>query len=192
MPAPTSTFGLIERARTGDRDAFESLFSKYRRRLAVLIHYKLRPEMRRFADEDDILQETLLRAFSALDEFDYRGPGSFLAWSSRIAGNVLADMDRTHRRARRDDAGDAPLDEVNPADSRTPSRVLAQKQAVNALVRRLDDLPADYRSVILMAKFERLTTAEMAGRLGRSREAVAVLLHRALIRYSELLKRKPS
>lgn len=190
MPAPTSTFGLIERARAGDRDAFESLFSKYRRRLAVLIHYKLSPELRRFADEDDILQETLLRAFSALSEFDYRGPGSFLGWSARIAGNVLADLDRAHRRARRNDAADAPLEDVSPADSRTPSRVLAQKQAVHAVLRRLDDLPPDYRSVILMAKFESLTTAEMAERLGRSREAVAVLLHRALARYGELLKRK--
>jgi DNA-directed RNA polymerase specialized sigma24 family protein len=63
MEAPTTSFGLIQKVQGGDRAAFTGLFDKYRRRLAVLIHYKFGPELRSSLDVDDILQETLLRAY---------------------------------------------------------------------------------------------------------------------------------
>jgi len=72
-----------------------------------------------------------------------------------------------------------------PADSKTPSRLFAARQGVEALLQKLDDLPEDYRQVILLARFEQLTTAEIAERLGKPREAVSLLLHRALKRIRE-------
>ena len=73
-----------------------------------------------------------------------------------------------------------------PADTRTPSRLLAQQEAVERLLGRLSALPEDYRQAILMAKIEGLSTAEMAARLGKSREAVALLVYRAVKRFREL------
>jgi DNA-directed RNA polymerase specialized sigma24 family protein len=54
------------------------------------------------------------------------------------------------------------------------------------LLERLDALPADYRQAILLAKIEGLSTAELAERMGKSREAAALLLHRAVKRFREL------
>jgi len=51
------------------------------------------------------------------------------------------------------------------------------------LLARLDQLPEDYRQAILMAKIEGLSTAEMAERLGKTREAVALLVYRAVKRF---------
>ena len=194
MAVPTSSFGLLERIRQGDRAAFDLLFEKHRRRLAVLIYYKLDGELRRFTEVDDILQETLLRAFRALASFEYRAPGSFLHWLSRIADHVIADTARFHSRERR--AGEeVPFrSESNPggpepADSHTPSRMLREEQGVAALVSRLDALPAQYREVIVLAKIEGLSTAEVAARLGKTREATALLLHRAVARLRALLER---
>ena len=82
MTDPTPTFDLIERFRRGDQDAFATLFEKYRRRLAVLIHYRLPPDKRHAEDVDEILQETFLAAFEGLVQFEYRSPGSFLNWLS--------------------------------------------------------------------------------------------------------------
>ena len=73
-----------------------------------------------------------------------------------------------------------------PADSNTPSRLLAQEESVRALLERLNALPANYRDVILLAKVEGLTTLETAERLGKTREAVAVLLHRAVEKFREV------
>ena len=186
MDAPTSTFTLLEKARNGDEDALSRAFEQYRRRLAVLIHFKLDP--RESADAEDVLQETYLRAFRAVDRFEYQSPGSFLRWLSSIADSVIVDRVRYRGRERR--AGEEvpfrsesnPLG-PEPRDSRTPSRLFAQEEALQRLLGRLAALPPHYRDAILMAKIEGLTTAEMAERLGRSRDEVAQLVFRAVKRF---------
>lgn len=55
-----------------------------------------------------------------------------------------------------------------------------------ALLARLDALSEEYRQAILLAKIEGLSTAELAERLGKSRQAAALLLHRALKRFRAL------
>jgi RNA polymerase sigma-70 factor (ECF subfamily) len=194
MGSPTTSFGLLERIREGDRAAFDLLFEKYRRRLAILIYYKLGSQLRRTADVDDILQDTLLRAFRGIDTFHYRAPGSFLSWLSRIAEHVLVDTARFEGRERRN-AGEIVRFRSKsnpagsePADSHTPSRILAENEEYSSLLARLDSLPEQYREVILLAKVEGLATAEVAERLGKSREATALLLHRAVARFRGILE----
>jgi RNA polymerase sigma-70 factor (ECF subfamily) len=187
MGAPTSSFDLIEKVKGGDQEAFSGLFRKYSRRLAVLIHYKLGAELRGSREVDDILQETLLRAFRDIGRFHYRTPGSFLSWLSSIADHVIVDAARYEGRERRRAEEVVPLSQgPEPADTKTPSRLLAQKESVARLLERLDALPEDYRRAILLAKIEGLSTAELAERMGKSREAVALLVHRAVKRFREL------
>jgi RNA polymerase sigma-70 factor (ECF subfamily) len=188
----TSTFDLIERFREGDDVAFSQLFRKYRPRLAVLIRYKLSESLRHRVEIDDILQDVFLEASKDIASFTYRSPGSFMSWLSRIADHVIADLARAQARQKRD-AGELFRfrSESNPAgpepiDSTTPSRILDQNERSAKLFARLESLPPDYRDAILMAKVECLSSSEMAERLGRSREAVAVLLCRALQRLRTL------
>lgn len=184
----TSTLGLLERIRAGDENAFSALFRKYSPRLSILIHYKLGPEMRHRVEVDDILQETFLAASRQFDKFTYRDPGSFMRWISRIADHVTVDAARYHSRQKRRPAELVQLGtESNPhgvraIDSVTPSRIFARKERLRQVLERLDELPEDYRQVILLAKIEGLSTVEIAGRMGKSRENVAVLLHRAIRR----------
>ncbi len=192
MEAPTSSFGLLERSRQGDQEAFTALFHKYQRRLAVLVYYKLGAGQRPLLLEvDEILQETFLEAFRDLSRFEYRSAGAFFRWLSRIADHVLADAARYHgRRKRHAVALERFRSESNPqgpepVDTKTPSRLLADKEAVERLLDKLDSLPEDYRQAIVLTKMEGLTTAEMGARLGRSREAAALLLHRALKRFRQ-------
>jgi RNA polymerase sigma-70 factor (ECF subfamily) len=191
MDSPTSTFALLEQAKGGDEQALSRAFERYRRRLAVLIHYKLSPQAREFSDVEDLVQETCLRAFRDLDRFTYLSPGSFLRWLSTIADHAIVDRARYRNRQRR--AGEElpfrsdsnPLG-PDPADSRTPSRLFAQQQAIERLLARLDALPEDYRQVIIHTRIEGLTTAETAERMGKSRETVALLVYRALKRFRVL------
>lgn len=188
----TSTFDLVERFRDGDTVAFGELFQKYRPRLAVLIRYKLSESLRHTIEVDDVLQEVFLEASRDIAGFAYRSPGSFMSWLSRIADHVIADEARAQARQKRN-AGELvrfrsdsnPLG-PEPVDAATPSRILVQNESVERLLSLLDALPQDYRDAILMAKVECLSSAEMAERLGRSREAVAVLLCRALQRLRTL------
>jgi RNA polymerase sigma-70 factor (ECF subfamily) len=190
--AATSSFGLLERIRRGDRDAFTPLFEKYRPRVAVLVRYKMSPEMRGRVEVDDLLQETFLRAYRELDHFDYRGAGSFMHWLSRIAEHVIIDTARYQNRDRRRAEEQVPLRSesnpggVEPVDSRTPSRLLARNERLEQLFRVLDELPEQYREIILLAKIQDLTTQEIAEKLGKSRAAAALLLHRALKQFRQI------
>ena len=170
------------------------LFERQRRRLTVLAHYRMGPQLRGLVETDDILQETLLKAFQQLEHFTYRTPGSFSRWLARIMDHVIADSARYHGRQKRNAAEVIPLRSASmpegpePADSRTPSRLLAQDERFRALLRELDKLPDDYRQVILLTKLEGLSTQEVAETMGKSREAVALLLHRALKRFRQSYK----
>ncbi len=187
MGAPTSSFDLVARVKGGDRDAFSGLFDKYRRRLAVLIYYKLGQDLRVSIEIDDIIQETMLRAWRDIGQFHYRAAGSFMSWLASIATHVIIDAVRHDGRDRRRAPAVVPLSQApEAADTRTPSRLLSQKEGAAALIERLNALPDDYRQAILLAKIEGLSTPELAERMGRSREAAALLLHRAIKRFRTL------
>jgi RNA polymerase sigma-70 factor, ECF subfamily len=191
MDQATSSFNLIERIKNGDREALSLLFDRHRRRLAVLAHYRLGPHLRSLVEVDDILQETLLKAYVQFDQFTYRTPGSFLRWLGHIMEHVVTDTARYYGRQKRQAAEIMPLKSasipggVEPVDSKTPSRLLAQDEALRALLRDLDELPDDYREVILLVKIEGLSTQEAAERMGKSRETIALLLHRAIKRFRQ-------
>lgn len=125
-------------------------------------------------------------------QFRYENPGSFFSWLARIADHVIADTARFHGRQKRRAAdlvrfrSQGNPDGPEPVDSATPSRLLAEKEKLLALIQKLDQLPEDYRRVILLAKVEGLSNAELADRLGRTREATALLLHRAIKRFRAL------
>src|SRR5262249_40590287 len=151
-------------------------------------HFKMNPHSREFSEVEDVVQETMLRAFRDIDKFKYQSPGSFLRWLSSIADHVIIDRVRYRGRARR--AGEElpfrsesnPLG-PEPADTEPPSRIFGQQEAIQRLLDRLNSLPGDYRHAILMAKIEGLSTAEIAERLGKTREAVALLVYRAVKRF---------
>ncbi|HYK87551.1 MAG TPA: sigma-70 family RNA polymerase sigma factor [Acidobacteriota bacterium] len=192
MDQATSSLDLIDRIKRGDQDAFTHLFQKYRPRLAVLVHYRMGSHLRGLLEVDDMVQETFLEACRQLDHFAYRSPGSFFRWISRIAEHVIVDAARYEGRGKRDAGERVPLrsashpEGLEPVDTRTPSRLLAEHEAVLLLMRKLDALPEQYREAILLAKVEGLTTAEMAERLGKTREATTLLLHRAIKQFRQI------
>ena len=192
---PTTTFDLLDRARAGGDDALSLLFERYRRRLVVLIQCKLGPEWRGRLDAEDLVQETLLRAYRDLAGFTYRSPGSFVHWLSAIADHVIADavryQDREMRRAQeivRFRSASNP-DGPEPVDATTPSRVFAQEERLGRLLKTFDELPEQYREVLMLAKVEGLTIEEISERLGKPRQAVSLLVFRAARRLREVLER---
>jgi len=189
---PTTSFGAVEKVKGGDYDAFTALFAKYRRRLAALLRYKAGPELLATVEVDDLLQEAFLQAFRDIGRFNYESPGSFWNWLAAIAAHVVMDAGRFQGRQKRN-AGDVvrfrsasnPVG-PDPVDARTPTLLLSEKEAVEALFERLATLPPDYREAILLAKIEGLSTSEIAARMGKTREGAALLLHRALKRFRAL------
>jgi RNA polymerase sigma-70 factor, ECF subfamily len=191
MESATSTFGLVERFKGGETSAFSLIFQKYRRRLAVLVHYKMSAELRGVMEVDDILQEVFLAASQDMRNFTYQSPGSLMAWLSRIGEHVIVDAARHQKRGKRHAEemlrfrSESNPGGPEPVDRETPSQVFAQAEGVQILLKKLDALPEEYREMILLAKFEGLTTQEISERVNKTRGNVALTLHRALKRFRE-------
>ena len=75
---------LVERARAGERTAFDLLVARYQRRLLRLVLRLLRDP----AEAEDVVQETFLKAYRALPRF--RGEAAFYTWLYRKQRHLSA------------------------------------------------------------------------------------------------------
>jgi RNA polymerase sigma-70 factor, ECF subfamily len=165
---------LVERARAGERAAFDQLVARYQRRLLRLELRLLRDQ----AEAEDVVQETFLKAFRALPRF--RGDAAFYTWLYRIALNGARNA-ILRRRMR----GGARLPSQLPApEIGTPETMLLSKQVIRAIDAALDALPLELRTAIVLREIEGLSYDEIAqimecplgtvrSRIFRAREAIA-------------------
>ncbi|HXV77726.1 MAG TPA: RNA polymerase sigma factor [Candidatus Polarisedimenticolaceae bacterium] len=177
------TTGLLRQARAGSTDALDALYRRYAGRLLALIRLRMGPEMRSRLESRDVLQSCLLKSFERIDQFEHAHDGSLMAWFARIAENEIRDRIKFERRRRRDVRQELPLDAAPRALEQrvrsSLSRLILGERAAE-LERALDELPADYREVILLRKLEERSWDEIGARFGKSPDACRMLLARAM------------
>ena len=166
---------LIEAAKAGDREAFERLVSQERNRIRALVASRVNARIVFGVEVDDVYQETLLRAYQTITNFEWRGRDSLLHWLGGIAENVILHLARKRARERR-----VPLEADVPAEVVSPSRAISREERFQRLEDSLDELSPEHREVIMRVRVEGLTFEQVAEEMGRSPEAVKRLLYRAL------------
>ena len=173
---------LIQQAKSGSPEALNRLYERCAGRLLGFIRLRLGKDLRARMESRDILQATLLKSFEHLDDLKGEETRSVMAWLARIAEHEIRDCADFHQRQRRDAAREAAIDDDAPLPALTRSalsRVILDEQA-QRLEDALDSLTPAHRDVILLRKFEELTFAEIALRLGKSEDACRMLLARAM------------
>jgi RNA polymerase sigma-70 factor (ECF subfamily) len=179
-------------ARTGDHEAFSTLVSPHTPRLQRLA--------RRFAgsaeDAEDICQESLLKAFTKLDQFAGTKMESdeFRAWLMRITANCAIDFLR--RRGNRS----LPFDECEhvlgtfqagaSGWGESPETSFTRLEQLSILADAIAKLPPELRNVCLLRNMMELSTKEVAVRLGISAITVRVRLFRAHGQLRKILDRR--
>jgi len=149
-------------------------------------------------EPEDIIQETYAACWASLTNANFDGFQPFLAWLRQIAENKLIDIQRAMLAEKRDVRrqvsawGVQSGSYVNLLDAVTsplssPSRGAARSEGLAVLMVRLQQLPEDYRQVIVWRLIEGLPVAEVASRLSRSEAAVHMLFHRALKQLRDLM-----
>jgi RNA polymerase sigma-70 factor (ECF subfamily) len=184
---------LVSLAKDGDPSAIEQLCKVYGERVRRIIRLRIDRKLRSKIDSVDVVQDALMLAMGGLKNFTYKNEGDFLRWLSRIAENKLRDILDKFYTEKRDIRREIPFKKeeknteensflaVEPFVTTTPSVLLFRKEQLDRLERAIDDLKPDYREVIYLSRIERLSNAEIAERLGKSKGAVAMLLSRALV-----------
>jgi RNA polymerase sigma-70 factor (ECF subfamily) len=186
----SSDVELVSEVRAGQEAAFEELFRRHRRRVALIASRFFR----RREQIEEVVQESFAKAFFALGEFSNRQAESFGAWLARIAFNVC--YDELRRLKRRPESSLSELDEDEAAwlrertrastDARTVESEAVSRELAAKLLARLS--PED-RLVLVMLDVEGLSTAEIAEVMGWSVSKVKVRAHRARAHLRRVLRR---
>ena len=183
-----SDWELVQRARTGDHDAFRVLVERYQRRIAALALGMLHNE----EDALDIVQETFTRAYQHLDRF--KGEAAFYTWVYRIAYNLCVDQQRrTGQHAEvpmaideRSDDALLPLPDGPPEDEAFDR--VRDAEIAERLHSAMSELTPDHRAVILLREVEGLSYAEISQVLECPKGTVMSRLHYARRRLQARLR----
>jgi RNA polymerase sigma-70 factor, ECF subfamily len=170
---------IVTRVRAGDTGLYEIIMRRYNQRLYRVARAILRDD----AEAEDVLQDAYVRAYEHLDQFAGHAP--FSTWLTRIAVHEALRRLQQRKRSQQFDNISQDEDGVMNGDARTvleASPDPEQRAAIAEVGRLLEDavldLPAPYRTVIMLRDVEELSTAETAAALDLTEENVKVRLHR--------------
>src|SRR5262245_11486238 len=163
---------LVEAAKNGDRRAFSELIDRHKRRIYATA-FQL---VGNHGDADDVAQETFLRAFKALGEFD--GRSSFFTWLYRICVNAGLNTLRGRDRRKQVYIEDYPLPPEVEADlGGDEKRRLEARQTWLKVARAIDALPEEQKVVIVLGQMQGMSQKEIGEVLEVPEGTVAWRLH---------------
>jgi RNA polymerase sigma-70 factor, ECF subfamily len=177
MDTPGTDEIIVQRALTGDAEAFGEIVRRWERRIFALAYGMLGRE----EDARDATQETFLAAFRNLRGF--RGEAKVSSWLHRIAVNQCITRQRQARvrsEAALEDEQDKDAISFATPVRYSPLRVVEGRQETVAVRRAINSLPLELRQVVIMKEFEELTFREIADVLDLPLSTVKSRLYTAM------------
>lgn len=163
---PPSDEQLVARLKAGDREAFGELYAQYRPRV-----YRFALKLLRDADQaEDIVQETFLKARGAI--LSFQASGSLLSWLFTITRNEVFNQLRKTRNNGR-------VEEEDVWEEETPLDGMMGMETVEIVQTMISQLKPDYREVILLREYERLSYIEIAQVTGNTESSIKARLFKA-------------
>ncbi len=160
--------------------AFEGLYKDHLRDVYSYSYYRVGNHH----DAEDITEQTFLQAYRHFERARRESHGRPLRpWLIRIAHNLAANHHRD--RSRRPEAN---IEAVEPpAHPHDTEQIVAGREDLRAVIRRLDDLSDERREALIMRFALDMSNREIARALGKTDGATKVLIHRAIKQLEELI-----
>ncbi|HZR23678.1 MAG TPA: RNA polymerase sigma factor [Vicinamibacterales bacterium] len=176
MVDATESSVVLARARQGDEDAFRALVEQHSRSVFRLAFRMTGNEQ----DAEDVVQESLLRAYKQLDRFESRA--NFGTWLYRITANCSVDLMRS-RQARHDQSRGESLDaaEQMPAgDLPNPHRLAESAEIQDRVQDALGELSPLERAAFTLRHYEGRSIDEISATLNLGTSAAKHSVFRAV------------
>jgi RNA polymerase sigma-70 factor (ECF subfamily) len=178
---------LVDRARRGDRRAFDALVARYRPRILALALHLTGSE----SEADDVAQEVFLSAYRALPSFE--GRSQFFTWVYRMAVNRSLNARRDRSRRGEQGLDDPRVDRAVAIDAAGhPELAAGLRMTYARLLGALDELPAPIRTSVVLVVLQGLGHAEAAIVQGCSPGTVAWRIHEARQRLRKVMETVPA
>ena len=180
---------LLEKAKKGDEQAIAAIYNNYKH----LIFNNALKVLKNYADAEDAVSMTFERFLISKHTIKTGPLGS---WLTTTARNVCMDMlkDKSRDFGNIDDIVSTKLEktisETNPY--KDPAELYHLQKDKEDLLKILDILPKDYKTVLLFHYKDGYTCQEIADKLGRTENAVKLLLFKARRRVKEIIEKTPS
>lgn len=179
---------LVDLAIAGDELAFEQIFDRHKRLVAIVAHrYFRRPE-----EVEEIIQISFAKAFTELGSFRGLYDRSFSSWLARITSNACLDTLRNQKRKPErltcdlsEQEADALL-ELTAVDSSAAENAFQDRDLTEKL---LAQIPAEDRALLQMIYAEEMSIADIAEVLGLSKSNVKVRAWRARVTLRKMLRK---
>lgn len=193
----SETIDLIDKARAGDRSAFDALFERYVSELRRFVDLRLDPRIRSRVSASDIVQDTQLEAFQRFVDYCKRRPMPFRVWLRKNAYERLLNVRRDHvetakRAVGREqsliDQSSVLLAKRMSGSLASPSEQVSQLEYREMIARKIQSMNEDDRNVLLMRHVDGMTHQEIACILGIEHAAARKRYARALVRLEAMLR----
>lgn len=188
---------LIAAAKSGDSTARDRLLAESRSYLGTLAQARIEPWMKAKFDASDLIQQTMIEAHEALDQFDGDSEAAWKAWLKKMMQHNVQDAVRHYKQAdkrdvRRERRADVSNDDGQrmqiAGDDPTASRLAANEERDSELLQAVAALPEDYRRVLVLRTIEKRSFEEVAEQMDRSVPATQMLWTRAVRKLEESLR----
>ncbi len=191
---------LLQKARGGDNLALGKLLALYRPYLSLLARLKADRQLQAKLDDSDLIQDTCLSAHRDFNQFRGTTEQEFTAWLREIMAHAAANLTREHRRQRRDVRLEQQLYKLLNQSSQMLERALAntdsspsvraeRRERAVLLANALNELPEEYREVLVLRELEGKSLSEIAHAMDRTTNAVQKLWARAIVQLRRGMQR---
>ena len=179
--APDTSLSLLERVKTGDEEAFNELYSTYRRRVVSAVrHYISEPDV-----VEHITNGVFMRLWQVRNSTSgFQGNSAFLTWLTKVAYNAALMHIRSTKNERINGCSlDAPLPRTDD-DTTWGTRFAVHDTYLEGIFDRKEldrafaKLPADYRKVVIMRLVDGMSNEEVCEALGLKMAVVKSRLFR--------------
>lgn len=184
----------VHAAASGDRKAYDDLFSNNLPALIAFLRAKVGGELAARESVHDLAQSVCREVLRDLDKLEFGGEEQFRAYLFLQASRKVVDRYRYHKQEKRDPARvEALPNESQEAQvlgnfaSLTPSRVAGAKEELGRVEAALQLLPEAQRDAVLLSRVAGLGYAEIARQKGTTESAIRGLVARGLARLAGLL-----
>ena len=160
---------LVKLLKKRDSKAMKEMYCLYAEYLSAVCSRYINIQ----EDQRDILQDSFIKIFTSVDQFEFRGEGSLLAWAKRIVVNEsLKFLKRNEKLRNIEKEEDIPdiAEEEDPDTEEVPAEIIQEM---------IQQLPVGYRTVFNLYVFEEKSHKEIANLLHIKEDTSASQLHRA-------------
>lgn len=187
-PGPSSV-GWVRAAQRGEEQPLEFLVERHYASVLGIVRRRLGPELRRFHESGDVVQEAFVQAVKTLDRYDLEDEDAFLRWIAAVVENRLRELARFHRAQRREAGGERRESSLDLGDrweggadsAEGPATQVSKAERMERLEAAIEELDPKVRDLV-RARMKGRAWKEIAETCGyRTESAARMAYSRAIV-----------